>query len=196
MLVYVAEGNPHVADVRVRPPASPVMSNSAQVCWHCESQPDRGGRWALIDPSTDAQVTEDQVQPRRLQLVVVPPTVRAGVGLIQLRWGATIYGQVELSLCPIDRRGLLLGLYVEPRHRRRDAGRVLVHAASERGAGFNWSANPPDEPGAAAFWTRIENHELPPARVHTRKRQGCRSNPAGRSGRDQVTSDVSARRTE
>ncbi|MEQ0560985.1 hypothetical protein ABJI51_18020 [Amycolatopsis sp. NEAU-NG30] len=47
----------------------------------------------------------------------MPSAVRAGVGLIELRWGATIYGQVELSLCPVDRCGLLLGLHVEPRHR-------------------------------------------------------------------------------
>ncbi|MET8848485.1 hypothetical protein [Amycolatopsis sp. NPDC004625] len=94
------------------------MTDSAQVCLHCQNQPDGGGRWAPVDPSAAAQVTEDQVQPRRLQLVVVPPAVRAGTGMIQLRWGATIYGQVELSLCPIDRRGLLLGLHVEPRHRR------------------------------------------------------------------------------
>ena len=50
--------------------------------------------------------------------------------LIQLRWGATIYGEVELSLRPSDRRGLLLGLYVEPRHRRRSVGRVLAPVGS------------------------------------------------------------------
>jgi GNAT superfamily N-acetyltransferase len=69
--------------------------------------------------------------------------------------GATIYGQVELSLCPVDRRGLLRGLHVEPRHRRRGVGRVLALAAAARGGGFSWSANPPDEPDAAAFWARI-----------------------------------------
>jgi len=37
---------------------------------------------------------------------------------IQLRCGTTIYDQVELSLCPIDRGGLLLGLPVEAPHRR------------------------------------------------------------------------------
>lgn len=125
------------------------------VCRHCENQPGTGGRWALVDPSVAAQVTEEQVQPRRLQLVVLPPADRAGIGLIQLRWGATIYGQVELSLCPLDRRGLLLGIHVEPQHRRRGVGRVLARAAAARGAGYRWSANPPDEPDSAAFWARI-----------------------------------------
>jgi hypothetical protein len=37
-------------------------------------------------------------------------------------WGVTIYGQAELSLCPIERRGLLLGLHVELRLRRRGIG--------------------------------------------------------------------------
>jgi GNAT superfamily N-acetyltransferase len=132
-----------------------VMTSGAQVCWRCENQPGHGGRWALIDPSTAAQVTADQVQPRRLQLVVVPPAVRAGVGLIQLRWGATIYGQVELALCAVDRRGVLLGLHVEPRHRRRGVGRVLARAAAARDGGFSWSANPPHEPDAAAFWAKV-----------------------------------------
>jgi hypothetical protein len=125
------------------------------VCRHCENQTAGGGRWALIDPSVDAQVTEAQVQQRRLQLVVVPPPVRAGTGQIQLRWGATIYGQVELSLCAVDRRGLLLGLHIELRHRRRGVGRVLARAAAARGVGFNWSANPPEEADAAAFWARV-----------------------------------------
>ncbi|MBE8515991.1 hypothetical protein ILP97_00350 [Amycolatopsis sp. H6(2020)] len=57
-----------------------VMTNGAQVCRHCENQSHGRGRWALIDPSTDAQVTEARVQPRRLQLVVVPRSVRAGTG--------------------------------------------------------------------------------------------------------------------
>ncbi|MEV5721732.1 GNAT family N-acetyltransferase [Amycolatopsis mediterranei] len=74
-----------------------------------------------------------------------------GPGLIQFRWGATIAGQVELSLCPVERRGLLLGLHLEPKHRRRGVGRVLARAAAARGVGFSWSANPPDETDAAAF---------------------------------------------
>jgi len=49
----------------------PVMTSSAQVYRHRENQPAGGGRWALIDPSAAAQVTEDRVQPRHLQLVAV-----------------------------------------------------------------------------------------------------------------------------
>lgn len=50
------------------------MTGGAQLCRHCENQ-SGSGRWALIDPSAAAQVTEDRVQPRRLQLVVVSPDV-------------------------------------------------------------------------------------------------------------------------
>ncbi|GAB3167400.1 hypothetical protein GCM10027258_92690 [Amycolatopsis stemonae] len=146
------------------------------VCLHCANRPD-SGRWALIDPSTDAQVTEDQVQPRSLQLVVVPPAVRAGIGLIQLRWGATIYGQVELSLCPVDRRGLLLGLHVEPRHRRRGVGRVLARAAAARGAGFSWSANPAEEPDVAAFWARVGAPPAPANPCSHQEDSGLRIEP-------------------
>ncbi|WP_442874498.1 hypothetical protein [Amycolatopsis sp. NBC_00438] len=57
-----------------------------------------------------------------------------------MRWGVTIYGQVELSLCPVDKRGLPLGLHVEPRHRRRGVGRMLARAAAARGGRFSWTA--------------------------------------------------------
>ncbi|MEV6832122.1 hypothetical protein [Amycolatopsis sp. NPDC051102] len=146
------------------------------VCRHCENQPGHG-RWALVDPSASAQVTEDRVQPRRLQLVAVPPDVRAGVGLIQLRWGATIYGHVELSLCSVDRCGLLLGLHVEVRHRRRGVGRVLTHAAAARGSGFAWSANPPEEPGAAAFWAKIATPRAPASPCSHQEAAGLRIEP-------------------
>ncbi|MGV9366041.1 hypothetical protein [Amycolatopsis sp. NPDC003731] len=63
--------------------------------------------------------------------------------------GAAIYGHVDLSLCPVNRRGMLLGLRVESR--RRGVGRVLARAAAARGAGKTWSANPPDESDAAAY---------------------------------------------
>jgi hypothetical protein len=137
----------------------PIMTDRTQVCRRCENQPG-GGRWALIDPSATAQITEDRIQMRRLQLVVIPPTVRAAtvraaVGLIQLRWGATIYGQVELSLCPIDRRGLLLGLHVEPRHRLRGVGSVL---------------------GSSRSAARRRTH------ARTKKTPDCKSNPVGRNG--------------
>jgi hypothetical protein len=63
--------------------------------------------------------------------------------------GATIYGQVELSLCTIDRRGLLPG---------------LARAAAARGVWFNWSAKPPDEAEVAAFWARVGAPRAPASR--------------------------------
>ncbi|MEV6914659.1 hypothetical protein AB0M83_06750 [Amycolatopsis sp. NPDC051106] len=62
---------------------------------------------------------------------------RRPAGLIQLRWGTTIYCQVQPSLCPAARRGLR---DVEARHHRRGIGRVLARAAAARRAGFSWRA--------------------------------------------------------
>lgn len=79
-----------------------------------------------------------------------------------------------------SRRGLLLGLHVEARHRRRGVGRVLARAAAARGGGFSWSANPPDEPDAAAFWAKVGASRAPRACARTRKPRVWPSNPAGR----------------
>lgn len=89
---------------------------------------------------------------------------------------------VELSLRPVDRHGLLLGLHVEARDRRRGVGRVLARAAAARGDGFSWSANLPDEAGRGRV--------LASSRITARRRTGartrtplnCASNSAGRKG--------------
>ena len=132
------------------------------LCEACHSLPDRGGRWALINPAVSNQVLEDNVTEAWLQLVVCPPPVPAGVGMIQLRWGTTIYGQIALSLCRIERRGLVLSLEVEPRHRRRGVGQLLVAAARTRGAGYDWSSNSiGTDPIVVAFWARIGAPRVP-----------------------------------
>jgi hypothetical protein len=126
------------------------------LCEACHALPDRGGRWATIDPSVTCQVREDQVDETRLQLVVIPPSVPRGTGTILLRHGSTIFGHVQLTLCELDRCAVLLGLEVEPQHRRRGAGRVLVAAAKARGDGYRWSSNPiGTDPVAIAFWGRV-----------------------------------------
>ena len=126
------------------------------LCEACHALPDRGGRWAMIDPSITGQVRDDQVDETRLQLVIIPPAVRRGIGTILLRLGSTIFGQIQLTLCELDRCAVLLGLAVEPQHRRRGAGSVLVAAAKARGQGYRWSSNPiGTDPVAIAFWGRV-----------------------------------------
>jgi hypothetical protein len=56
---------------------------------------------------------DTDLRPDQLQLVVAPPDLLAGTGMMQLWCTSTIYRQVELSLCPVDRRSLLLGLHVK-----------------------------------------------------------------------------------
>lgn len=123
------------------------------LCLACRALNPEAGRWVQIDPAV--QVPEDRVDPTRLQLAVTPPAVRYGVGAIRLRLGSTIFGYVELTLCEVDRRAVLLGLEVEPAHRRRGAGRVLVAAAVARAAGYDWSTVPVGtDPVAVAFAAR------------------------------------------
>lgn len=127
------------------------------LCEVCHALPSRAGRWALIDPAITAQVPESEVETAKLLLVVLPPSERAGVGTIQLRWGTTVYGQIQLSLCLVDRAALLVGVHVEQQHRRRGVGTVLVAAARARGHSYRWSANPPAtrDPITDAFWARL-----------------------------------------
>jgi GNAT superfamily N-acetyltransferase len=126
------------------------------LCEACDALPERGGRWAVIDPLITRQVREDQVEDTRLQLVVVPPVVPRGVGAILLLHGATVFGQVRLTLCELDRCAVLVGLAVDLAHRRRGAGTVLVAAAKARGDGYRWSSNPiGTDPVAIAFWSRV-----------------------------------------
>lgn len=61
------------------------------LCEACHALPDRGGRWALVDPSVTQQVREDQIDDTRLQLVVLPPQVPRGgcpYGCCQAVWGS------------------------------------------------------------------------------------------------------------
>lgn len=72
----------------------------------CHGLPDRGGRWALIDPAVARQVHQDAVDETRLQLAVTPPPVRALVvrGVAQV-----VPGSVSLvadRITPLDLHAL------------------------------------------------------------------------------------------
>jgi hypothetical protein len=128
-------------------------------CRACTALPDAGrraGTWALVDPSTAAQVTEGKVKGSGLHLVAVRPAVEAGPGVIQLRQGEVLYGSAEVLLCRICRRAILSWVEVAQQWRRRGAGWVLVAAAAARGTGYSWSTTPFDiDPGTVAFWATI-----------------------------------------
>ncbi|MFI9452578.1 GNAT family N-acetyltransferase [Amycolatopsis sp. NPDC052450] len=126
------------------------------LCEACHALTGDGGIWAVIDTAVERQVIETDVDEYGLRLVVLPPPVSAGIGVIQLRLGHTVFGEVHLSLCPVDRRAILCHVEVEEKHRRRGAGRVLVNAALKRGTKFSWTMLPiKRDPVAVAFWARV-----------------------------------------
>ncbi|WP_410663463.1 hypothetical protein [Amycolatopsis sp. lyj-84] len=125
------------------------------LCEACNALPGRGGVWALVDPSPSRHVSEDQVDEYGLHLVLRRPPTPAGIGSIQLRLGCTTFGEVQLSLCSIDRRAILVHVDIEEKHRRRGAGSVLVAAAAARGSRYEWTTLPIDrDPTSVAFWAR------------------------------------------
>ncbi|ANN21085.1 hypothetical protein SD37_39555 [Amycolatopsis orientalis] len=128
---------------------------SEWLCEACHALPSRGGLWARIDPRPARHVTEDQVDEYGLRLVLLRPLTPAGIGSIQLRLGHTTFGEVQLSLCSIDRRAILVHVDIEEKHRRRGAGSVLVAAAAARGPRYQWTTLPIDrDPTSIAFWAR------------------------------------------
>ncbi|WP_329052977.1 hypothetical protein OG738_09690 [Amycolatopsis sp. NBC_01488] len=119
--------------------------------------PGRGGRRALLDVALTHQVPEDQVEENRLQLVVIPPPVRHGAGTIRLPLGSTIFGQVEITLCELDRRAVLLHLEVELKHRRRPLAIAFWARVGVPGPAPAWACSHQIQAGAVpenARWTR------------------------------------------
>jgi hypothetical protein len=89
MLVYVAEDHVDVAVFRGRPPASPVMTSSAQLCETCRlvEARDPGNRrlaeWAHLDVT--AQHPPAAAPQQGLVLVARPPMAGTLTGQIKLR---------------------------------------------------------------------------------------------------------------
>ncbi|HEY2041654.1 MAG TPA: GNAT family N-acetyltransferase [Jatrophihabitans sp.] len=80
-----------------------------------------------------------------VQLTPRAPRVRGGVGRIELSVRGTVWAYVDVQLCGIERRGVLVYLAVDGPHRRRGLGRVLLDAALARGPGYTWSTVKFDE---------------------------------------------------
>lgn len=144
-------------DVEIGGTASTWAVGLRSLVFHCAVCRGVGADGSWIPVDVTRQLTEDEAAGMlALNLVTIPPTVPAGVGQIQLRSSGQLLGRVELSLCPVEQRALLLYIEVDPGYRRHSAGRVLVAAARVRGEGYTWSSAPIDvSPEAMAFWTRI-----------------------------------------
>jgi GNAT superfamily N-acetyltransferase len=131
------------------------MAAYVVTCGVCRVDDTPTSAWALIDPTR--QWLAGAGHPHNgMQLVVTPPVVRAGVGRIALHFEDRIVGDVDLMLCPVDRRGVLENVRVDSDVRRRGYGRVLLAAARARGVGYEWSQTKiNDSLEARAFWARV-----------------------------------------
>ncbi|MFI5584555.1 GNAT family N-acetyltransferase [Amycolatopsis sp. NPDC051758] len=98
--------------------------------------------WLVIDHRVPMPVDQaDQPDDRRDGIVVVArrPVERAGVGRLEIRLRGEIVAAADLQLCGIDHRGVVRHVQVEPAHRQRGFGTLLLDAALARGPGYHWS---------------------------------------------------------
>jgi ribosomal protein S18 acetylase RimI-like enzyme len=124
-----------------------------------------GHTWALLDPAEQYPV--DATPRQALRLVIRPPVaavprsrVRAGVGTIALVFERAVVGEVGVSLCQVERRGVIEHVKVDPACRRRGYGRALIAAALTRGPGYTWStASIGEHVEARAFWSALDPRE-------------------------------------
>jgi GNAT superfamily N-acetyltransferase len=132
------------------------MTAYVVMCEVCRAAgPPQASAWALIDPSRQ-WIAGEMVPKNGVQLVVTPPVVRAGVGRIAVHLEGRILGDVDLMICPVERRAVLEHVRVDEDVRRRGYGRVLLAAARARGVGYEWSQTKiNDSLEARAFWARV-----------------------------------------
>jgi len=97
----------------------------SHVCTACrDAGGPEAGEWITINPDVAHQRRPDEVDGLKITLVVLPPAVSAGTGQIQLIHQGTVYGYVDLSLCPRGcRRAVVCHIEVAVEYRRRGAGR-------------------------------------------------------------------------
>lgn len=155
-------------------------------------------RWALIDPRPSRRSPKTRSSHTGCSSSSSHPPSEPGPAHSNSGGAPPSTARSNLSLCPVHRRGALLGLHVEPppstsRHRpcprprgRRPRGRLRL------------DRQPADEPDAAASGHGSEHRACPRTRARTRKPPGCASNPAGQmvvapageSPRDAVSSSA------
>jgi hypothetical protein len=83
--------------------------------------------------------------------------VRAGVGRIELRLNSHQVGDIDMVLCPIERRAVFEHIRVDAEHRCLGYNRTLVAAALTLGTGYDWSMTAINSNSieAKAFWASV-----------------------------------------
>jgi hypothetical protein len=132
-----------------------IYSTRDITCLVCHKLNPKTASWALIDPTR--QVTPDAVRGTGLELVAIPPPIRAGIGRIELRLDGDVLGDIDLTLCSVDQRGVIEHVRVDRgRYRRHGYSRLLVAAARARGPNYTWTTtNVEDTVEARAFWATV-----------------------------------------
>ncbi|TDX84935.1 GNAT family N-acetyltransferase [Amycolatopsis arida] len=129
-------------------------------CQACLALDSAAASWCQLDPSQQHPAEDEQARAG-LRLVVVPPTVPAGVGRIELRLDGHPVGDIDLALCGRCRTGVVEHVRVDPAWNRRGYGRTLLAAALTRGPAYDWSTTPvADHPVSRAFWSAVAPRHL------------------------------------
>jgi GNAT superfamily N-acetyltransferase len=130
---------------------------SCDVCCELEFDSDMErwrASWCVVDPSR--QYDASAAPADGLVLVRVPPARRGAPGRIELRLTGKTVGDIDLVLCPIEKRAVLKHVRVDESYRRHGYGRVLVAAALTLGRDYDWSTIAVNQSiEARAFWARI-----------------------------------------
>jgi GNAT superfamily N-acetyltransferase len=129
---------------------------STRSCNRCWSRRQSRCRWLVVDHRTPMPVEQaDQSDPRRSEILVTArrPAVRAGVGQLEIRLRNAVIAVADVQLCGVDHRGVVRHIQVDPAHRRRGFGTLLLDAALARGPGYHWSTTRLDQSDDAQdFW--------------------------------------------
>ncbi|MET8848016.1 GNAT family N-acetyltransferase [Amycolatopsis sp. NPDC004625] len=129
---------------------------STQVCVLCWARRRPRARWLVVDHRTPMPAERaDQPEDRRAQILVVArrPTTRAGVGQLEIRLHDVVIASADLQLCGVDARGIVRHVQVDPAHRQRGFGTLLLDAAIARGPGYHWSTTSLNQSeDAQDFW--------------------------------------------
>ncbi|WP_326833944.1 hypothetical protein VSH64_03250 [Amycolatopsis rhabdoformis] len=96
----------------------------------CETDGQRVHQWAVIDPAYE-QKSPDEADGQGLQLVARPP-VAGSPGRIELHLSSQPIGVATMTVCPLDRTGVLEHVHVEPEYRRRGTVERITDRAERR----------------------------------------------------------------
>ncbi len=136
---------------------------SKQLCVRCWARHQPRARWLVVDHATPIPVEQaDQADDRGARILVVSrrPAVRAGVGRLEVRVRGDVVAVADVQLCGVDHRGVVRHIQVDPAHRRRGFGTLLLDAAQARGPGFHWSTIRLDQSeDAQDFWAYQDPEE-------------------------------------